>query len=267
MSFRFHFLDKTVSSSCSNSTLEQHTNTSLESCIVPNKFPIGVSYETEEIFIKSRRTLWKIKSSELTSKYFRVNQQCQDVISGVYEGGFKLWEGAIDLVEFLDSNGLLGFEQGLELGCGHGLPGIYALQEGVQMDFQDFNLPVITQVLFPNIVVNDCTLQAANSLFLTGDWSCLFHSQLKEKYDLILASEVVYRAELFPLLCSCLEYLLKDSGVAYLSGKCFYFGVGGGTEAFHSFLDSRKLSCVSVSRIQDGKSNVREILQVKKITK
>ncbi|EME28368.1 Histidine protein methyltransferase 1 [Galdieria sulphuraria] len=268
MAFRFNFAEKTSSSSsfCNSTFEQQHNSTSLEYCTVPSNFPTGVSYETEKVIINNRRTLWKRKSVELTSKYFRVDQHCQDIISGVYEGGFKLWEGAIDLIEYLDSNDCLDVEQGLELGCGHGLPGIFALQEGVKMDFQDFNMPVITQVLFPNIIFNDCTLKAANSLFLAGDWSCLFHCQLKEKYDLILASEIVYRVELFPLLCNCLEYLLKDGGVAYFSGKCFYFGVGGGTEAFHSFIDSRKLSCVCVHRIQDGKSNVREILQVKKAT-
>lgn len=261
MAFRFH-LDSLSPASLHS---EQHTNNHcLESFIVPGDFAVEVPTEVEKIVVNNSRTLYKRKSSELTSQYFGVGQQCQDVIHGVYEGGFKLWEGAIDLVEFLDKRKFDGIERGLELGCGHGLPGILALQAGVKMDFQDLNEPVITQVLFPNIVLNDCISQASDSLFLAGDWSCLIHPQLKERYDCIFASEVVYRMETFPVLYDCLEYLLKDTGVAYISGKCFYFGVGGGTQAFHSFVNARKLSCVCVHRIQDGKSNIREILQVTK---
>lgn len=54
-----------------------------------------------------------------------------DLQTGVYEGGFKLWECSLDLVRFVER--LPGFtmpRRVLELGCGHGLPGIHALQQG-----------------------------------------------------------------------------------------------------------------------------------------
>ena len=85
-----------------------------------------------------------------------------DLVKGVYEGGLKVWEGSLDLVAHLDRNrnrllqpkatgygGLggggkkgrgAGKKKGrtaaasserlrcLELGCGHGLPGMYALK-------------------------------------------------------------------------------------------------------------------------------------------
>ena len=93
----------------------------------------------------------------------------------VYEGGFKLWECAIDLCEYmlakdlgrpglldganpLDRLRLTRLRAGkrvMELGCGHGLPGILAAQageprflcstllsvvaEGASVDFCDFN--------------------------------------------------------------------------------------------------------------------------------
>lgn len=56
-----------------------------------------------------------------------------DLIPGVYEGGRKLWEASVDLVEYLvrEKIGLEG-KRVLELGCGHGLPGILALQNGAK---------------------------------------------------------------------------------------------------------------------------------------
>lgn len=54
-----------------------------------------------------------------------------DLQTGVYEGGFKLWECSLDLVRYVER--LPGFtmpRRVLELGCGHGLPGIHALQKG-----------------------------------------------------------------------------------------------------------------------------------------
>jgi 16S rRNA G527 N7-methylase RsmG len=54
-----------------------------------------------------------------------------DLISGVYEGGFKLWECSIDLVQYLvEENVTLDGKHVLEVGCGHGIPGIYCLLSG-----------------------------------------------------------------------------------------------------------------------------------------
>ena len=55
-----------------------------------------------------------------------------DLVSGVYEGGLKIWECSEDLVEFLHSNksGRLKGLKVLELGCGAALPGIYCFKEG-----------------------------------------------------------------------------------------------------------------------------------------
>ncbi len=53
-----------------------------------------------------------------------------DLTPGVYEGGLKLWEGSMDLVEFLVKHQVpLSGMRVMELGCGHALPGIYAAQQ------------------------------------------------------------------------------------------------------------------------------------------
>ena len=84
-----------------------------------------------------------------------------DLVPGIYEGGLKLWEGAVDLLsvlagtyataacaahEITDSYHPLASDapeprlslagsRVLELGCGHGLPGIFALIGGANVTF------------------------------------------------------------------------------------------------------------------------------------
>ena len=66
-----------------------------------------------------------------------------DVHKGAYEGGFKLWECSVDVTRYIHSaKGLLkpGLRL-LDLGCGHGVPGVFMLQQGLVQSvlFQDLN--------------------------------------------------------------------------------------------------------------------------------
>eukprot|EP00871_Galdieria_phlegrea_P002331 jgi/Galph1/3099/GphlegSOOS_G1793.1 len=269
MTFRFGFLEDAHTTPSVPSPRAVPSNaTNFETLTVKLEIPRNVQYETESVQITGSRTLVRRKANELTAKYFGNIENNRDIIGGVYEGGFKLWEGSVDLVLFLFKNlDLSLYKTGIELGCGHGLPGIFSLQEGINMDFLDYNREVIREVLFPNLLLNNCLEAASDSLFFAGDWTCLLHQGLCERYDLILGSEIMYRTETFHTLTECLQHLLKvETGVAYLSGKRFYFGVGGGTEAFRRFLESQmpEFKCNCVMRTQDGKSNVREILEIRK---
>ena len=56
-----------------------------------------------------------------------------DLIPGVYEGGLKVWECALDLVEYLAESDIdFSGMRVLELGCGAGLPAIFALIRGAR---------------------------------------------------------------------------------------------------------------------------------------
>lgn len=83
-----------------------------------------------------------------------------DLVPGKYEGGLKLWECAIDLVNILQGevkDGRLSFrgKRVLELGCGHGLPGVYACLKGASLvHFQDFNVEVLRSLTIPNVSAN-----------------------------------------------------------------------------------------------------------------
>ena len=100
-----------------------------------------------------------------------------DLIPGVYGGGLKIWECTMDLMRYMKENAELLFPhkhcQVLELGCGHGFPGIVAMLLGYQnVTFLDLNLEVIRDVTWPNILINvpiDRTISKDIRCF-AGDW-------------------------------------------------------------------------------------------------
>ncbi|KAK3834493.1 MAG: hypothetical protein J3R72DRAFT_372270, partial [Linnemannia gamsii] len=80
-----------------------------------------------------------------------------DLVKGVYEGGLKTWECALDLVAYLaDQKQNYDGQKVLELGCGSALPGIFVLTQSntVQVDLQDYNDQVLKFVTLPNVLLN-----------------------------------------------------------------------------------------------------------------
>jgi SAM-dependent methyltransferase len=127
-----------------------------------------------------------------------------DVQTGVYEGGFKLWECAVDLVCFVETQ----LRQGqaampasvLELGCGHGLPGIHALQRGAKrVVFSDYNKEVLELTTCPNVLRNAAPLYE-HAAFYAGAWSSMSRfmadaehlAEEEMQFDLILTAETIY---------------------------------------------------------------------------
>ncbi|XP_022733446.1 histidine protein methyltransferase 1 homolog isoform X2 [Durio zibethinus] len=210
-----------------------------------------------------------------------------DLVPGIYEGGLKLWEGSLDLVKALRTevqNGHLSFEgkKVLELGCGHGLPGIFACLEGAAaVHFQDFNAEVLRCLTIPNVNVNlseKCQPDpVAETRFFAGDWgeihqllphACESEMNLNSSsehgqatgYDVILTAETIYsisaQRNLYGLIKKCMSH---PHGVVYVAGKKHYFGVGGGTRQFLSMLEKDGVMAASlVTEVADGSSNVRE---------
>ncbi|KAJ7587047.1 hypothetical protein C8J56DRAFT_90802 [Mycena floridula] len=90
-----------------------------------------------------------------------------DLIPGVYEGGLRLWECSLDLVDYLDGlkdkqdyAGIHG-EQIIEIGCGTAIPSIYLLHElfnspvqdvQTRIHLQDYNASVLSLMTLPNII-------------------------------------------------------------------------------------------------------------------
>lgn len=86
----------------------------------------------------------------------RTAEQRSDLISGMYEGGLKVWECTYDLLELMERDGeTFGEKSVLDLGCGAGLLGILSLKRGArQVHFQDYNSTVIDQLTVPNVILN-----------------------------------------------------------------------------------------------------------------
>ena len=195
-----------------------------------------------------------------------------DLIPLVYEGGLKIWECSIDLVEYLLES-QVGFQGKLvmEIGCGAGLPGIYALLQGAEVHFQDYNDDVIEYVTIPNVLVNlaqqpkHCQSETASfgllqtarkcCRFFSGDWGSVVDfinpEQVNEMmYDVILTSETIYAVESHVKLYNFIKRHLKEpNGIAYVAAKTHYFGVGGGTRSFEKLVKMDGVFDVSVCKV------------------
>ncbi|KAK3204201.1 hypothetical protein Dsin_018247 [Dipteronia sinensis] len=235
-----------------------------------------------------------LKGRVSTKEVFRLPNS--DLVPGVYEGGLKLWEGSLDLVKALQSeiqNGHISFtgKRVLELGCGHGLPGIFSCLEGAAAThFQDFNAEVLRCLTIPNVNANISkefqpgetketnSDTGAEVRFFAGDWSeihqllpyvrdnendlnCSSGLSPTSGYDIILMAETIYsipaHQSLYGLIKKCLSH---PQGIVYMAAKKHYFGVGGGTRRFLSMVEKDGImdSCL-VAEVADGSSNVREV--------
>ena len=154
-----------------------------------------------------------------------------DLLRDVYEGGFKLWECARDLLQVIsedESRGELKLRGAsvLEVGCGAGLPGMLTMQLGAaELLLQDFNPGVLRAVTMPALQLNSlwARAEAGDVRLLGGDWtrvsarlsrettsnsaggSCLQalfpdSSSRPAGFDLILTADTIYSVEATPRL-------------------------------------------------------------------
>lgn len=194
-----------------------------------------------------------------------------DIVPFKYEGGYKLWEGAVDLVEYLFHEKPCDFtgKKVLELGAGHALPSILAARLGAaQIDINDYNSEVLNDVTMPNLQAN-VESNPVKIRFFSGGWHSL-PALLKMKYDIVLSAETVYTSHQSEELAKCVVETIAPDGIAFIAGKSYYFGVGGGIRAFDQHVNrcaaqrDIPINTRIVREIRDGVSNVREILQIRR---
>lgn len=244
------------------------------------KLPILLSNCVEVIAKKSDIHQIQFQNVQIFGKLFKkVNNiydylySDYDLIPGKYEGGLKLWEGSIDLVSLLLSDSkFLSFQDGspkkvLELGCGHGLPGICALALGHSVLFSDFNSEVL-DLTWCNILLN-CYEFKENARCISGDWLALSERLNDRKYDsklfsLILSAETLYNDDSCRRIAYMIENHLEENGIALVASKRYYFGVGGGTDELRKLISSN-ISFQVLATFEDGSSNIREIIQLQRL--
>ena len=189
-----------------------------------------------------------------------------DLISGKYEGGIKIWECDEDLLEFLPSiyNDDWKNKNILDMGCGHGLPGIYLLLKGInEICFQDFNKEVLDQITSNYILQlkNNYNLNFENKIkYIDGDWGDFKYNK---KFNIIISGDTLYNNSNYEKIYNLLKNYLDKNGVAYFASKRFYFGVGGSSSEFRQFVSDRNEFDISqIKEIKDGITNIRVILKI-----
>jgi predicted nicotinamide N-methyase len=231
--------------------------------------------------------------------------QSTDIESGVYEGGFKVWEGSVDLCRFLMGSGAVSVsgKSVCELGCGLGLPGVVCATRlgATRCVWQDLNTDVLrdstmysallsaydpaqgdlkSQVLDQSgAVATDTSWDAEHvaavqekGAWVAGDWrdpalsELLLEANGGKLFDVVLTSETVYNVEFIPGLLRAISSVLdKESGVAYIASKRYYFGIGGGVFDLQRIIDERfpELEYSTAHTIQDNTSTHRDVVAVK----
>ena len=157
-----------------------------------------------------------------------------------------------------------------QVGCGSGLVGIFCLLSGADsLLFQDFNQEVIEYYTLPNIMVNTNGKLSHQELegrvsLIHGDWDQVVTSKELDKFDTIVSSETIYSPDNYPKLTRLIKRCLKPDGKVLIAAKSHYFGVGGGTGSFKSYLEANRgeigLKHSIVSTINSGVT--REILML-----
>lgn len=138
---------------------KEHLQLSDPQCLLLNAVTETVTIGTLPPLLFLNETVFEKTASEREDGekiLSRTAEQRSDLISGVYEGGLKVWECTYDLLELIERDGeTFGGKAVLDLGCGAGLLGILALRRGArQVHFQDYNSTVIEQLTVPNVIVN-----------------------------------------------------------------------------------------------------------------
>jgi len=205
-----------------------------------------------------------------------------DIVPSTYGGGYKTWECSVDLAQYLihhhtqhQTQQAQGQAQAapslLELGCGHGLPGIAALRYlGYRRAiFNDLNSEVLRDTTWPNVALNGVASASGGGVAATvqclgGHWNSVSTTLGQQTFDLVLSAETAYSEVNVKILMQMLRRHLARGpsgthGKAYLATKRFYFGLSGGTACIEAEAAACGLSCIVVHSIEDGASNIRDI--------
>ena len=271
---------------------------------VENSDDQALSFYYDTLQVNELCSIQFVNEASLTNANIapEVDAASSDIIAGLYEGGLKVWECSIDLCKYLYENYCkLDLTHAdvrlsvLELGCGHGLPGCLLLKELKHSSvlFSDFNDYVIYHATMNNVRKNcirikdelqssvDSSLSISQrTAFVSGDWISLSRELMHNnqrfcrdtsiatdgKFDLVLAAETTYTKAAAESTAHLFYTHVKfPHGVGIIATKRYYFGCGGGTDAFREALSKESGSQMRIETLEtfdNGKGNIRELLKI-----
>lgn len=212
----------------------------------------------------------------------------KDLIPGQYEGGIKIWECCLDLCNFLPP--YVGWHdlkdlKVLELGCGHGLPGLYFLLRESYVMFQDYNQEILESITHGYVkqIKDEHSVDLSNrAAYMNGDWKEFNEKKVNKdfyaddstkevfstaEFDIIVSADTIYNIENYEAFYNIIITNLKNPGICFICSKKFYFGVGGGTSQFIDFVTKKGEFEIKVAKeFNDGVSNIRQILEMRHIS-
>ncbi len=135
-----------------------------------------------------------------------------------------IWTSSLELARWCLEEADIKGKRVLELGCGLGLPGIAAAKAGARVVLSDYEQDALDFARYNAVRNLSEEILASNVTFLQLDWRNLLPSHLwlshlpaLEKFDMIIAADVVYeRRNFFPLI-DVLTKLLKPDGIAVIT--------------------------------------------------
>ncbi|RMZ76143.1 hypothetical protein DV738_g5088, partial [Chaetothyriales sp. CBS 135597] len=271
--------------------------------------PSQVSYNTLDIaeHVRAcRRSLFDIRAQLMAeadiandNDHLLTGLDKGDLTSGVYEGGFKTWECAVDLAQYVGSQQFEGSWHIIELGAGSAIPSC----KRYQFTLCDYNEAVLKLCTAPNVLLNtdhsiitldpsqqvkeqdldlegfdparlvrDLDSKAISVGFIAGSWGPeLAELAMSEQPPgtrpnlLVLASETIYAPGSLLAFVQTLERFLNSgapSVVILVAAKQLYFGVGGGVEEFARVAAQKGLAVDLVSQVPSAGVN-RVILSIR----
>jgi hypothetical protein len=107
----------------------------------------------------------------------------------------------------------------------------------------------------------------APARYFSGGWNSLedllTSKGLSNSYDLVLTAETIYSLKAISSLLQAVKSCLRrPGGRALIAAKAFYFGVGGGVDAFREEVRKDGVLEVETVLVVEDESIRREILQL-----
>lgn len=147
----------------------------------------------------------------------------------------------------------------------------------VALCLQNLDPLVLEHISVPNVWIN-CKQWLKSSVCeslnaVSGDWrdikliqSLLNVVQKERKYDVIFASETIYKESMIDTFLNLLSNLMaKPNGMCFVSAKSYYLGdgLGGGTQTLKLMMQGIKECPFTVDTVHRTEDNFRETLVLK----